>query len=168
MTGKVVRRVEDSADLEALTAMLSPIAGELCLSARLGYARELRLECGDPGLAGEASWTLSMRATPWELRRRLEVVASSAEEPDDDLRARIRAIEGLRIERCEVRFPDLQLALSFAQDLRLAVGPEGRDGDVPSPDDVLPYWLVFTPNRRVLSAGPGPVWSEGSADDLFT
>jgi hypothetical protein len=166
-----VRQIVDEMDLEALTDLLSLLVGELCWSARLGYGDELQLDCGElvpfvhPRLRGEAhgSWMLLMRATPWKLWRDRDLVADSSEK-SEVLRERIRTLEGRKIEACRTRLPDLQLTLSFSDRLSLVVGTDSPAGRVPSSADVLAYWQALTPDRMLVSAGPGLVWSYRSAD----
>ena len=168
---ELVRQIADATDLDPLSRLLAPIVGELCWGVVFSYGDELRVDCGEripyrhPKLAGKArgAWTIGARASPWELTRDDDRVASTSDD-SDTMRERVGVLAGLRVEACEARFPDLQLAVSFSEGLVLRIGPEGPAGRPPPPGP-LAYWEVFTPNRMVLSAGPGPKWSYLRADE---
>jgi len=161
-----VQDVRQASDLEKLKAIINGVVGKSCWDASLGYAEELSLEIGEhipytnKLLKGKehGSWMFGSRGTAWELTSANGLWVSSDDE-EDVIRQKIQVIKDTTIISVDVRYPDLDLILTFSNDYQLAVLPTEEDDEYE-----VAYWELFTPDKMLIEAGPGATWSYSRAD----
>jgi hypothetical protein len=162
----LVKAVHQASDLAKLQGIISGIGGERCWDAYLSYAEELSLEIGEripypqKVMHGKehGSWMFGSRGTAWELTSANSLWVSSDDE-EDVIRQKIQVIKDTTITGIDVRYPDLDLILTFSNGYQLAILPTEDDDDY----DVA-YWELFTPDKMIVEAGPGATWSYSRAD----
>jgi hypothetical protein len=143
-------------DLKTVRDLTQELVGKVCWGASLGYGEELTLDIGGRVLRLPASvpanekgeWVLRARATPWWIEP-----AACAE---GDVAALLRSIEGVRITKVAIAYPEMSLTLTFDNLSTLRLLPEEPATDE---HDALAHWELFGPERLALSVGPGPVWT---------
>lgn len=166
MVAPVIQQVNEAADLDQLRAILGGVVGEICWGPRVGYAEELKLDIGahipytNRLLKGKehGSWMFGSRGTAWELTSANSLWVSSDDE-EDVIRQKIQVIKDTTITDIDVRYPDLDLILTFSNGYQLTILPTEDDDEYE-----VAYWELFTPNKMIVEAGPGPTWSYSRAD----
>ena len=164
--GGPVNSPEDLRDLEAI---LNGLVDLPLLAVRTAYGRELRLDFGQsvpfrsPLLAGRVrgEWVLGTRASPWCVFRSNEF-AAGAQHPQDRNETALAELVGATVTNARVSYPDLDLTLSFDGGAAFTVSVDrgeidNHDNDHDEND--LSAWELFTPDRLVLTVGPGRRWS---------
>jgi len=123
--------------------------------AKLGYGSFLTFEFGrriknDGHVHGE--WHLWIYQSNWRLMHGNRELANS----DSDRRViatAVRRLEGASLS--EVNFDPEQSKSTFAfDDFRLVVSPADYLDD---PDERDEFWLLFMPNKEILTVGPGGI-----------
>jgi hypothetical protein len=163
-TANLIQQITKAEDLDTLQGITRKILGELCWDAGLSYGDELSVEIGQKipytqkSMAGVAhgAWSLGTRGSEWTLELQGEVIASSQLEPEE-IKQKVKVIEGTKISIFETTYPDLILIVGFSNGCQLKVFPDFEDLD-------LSCWELFTPDLMLLEMGPGRVWSYIPAD----
>jgi len=166
MVAPVSQQVNEAADLDQLLAILHGVVGQVCWGPRIGYAEELKLDIGahipytNRLLKGKehGSWRFGSRGTAWELTSPDGLWVSS-DDDEDVIRQKIQVLKDTTITGVDVRYPDLDLILTFSSGYQLAVLPTEEDDD-----EEVAYWELFTPDKMIVEAGPGATWSYSRAD----
>jgi len=166
MVAPVSQQVNEAADLDQLLAILHGVVGQVCWGPRIGYAEELKLDIGahipytNRLLKGKehGSWRFGSRGTAWELTSPDGLWVSS-DDDEDVIRQKIQVLKDTTITGVAVRYPDLDLILTFSSGYQLAVLPTEEDDD-----EEVAYWELFTPDKMIVEAGPGATWSYSRAD----
>jgi len=157
------KSVRNKAQLAALLRLVRPIVGQRCWSARLAYADELKLDIGDkipyrsPKLKGllKGCWRFNACGGDWKLESPEATVSSRSKRPR--IEAALKKLVG-DITAVTVGYRQLSLALGFADGSKLTISH--RAGQ---PTYDLPYWEIFTPDGKIIQAGPGRRWLARSA-----
>ncbi len=163
---RAVQEIVRSADLDRLREVVGGIVGQPCWRVHFSYGGELCLHAGErlpyahPALADKqrGAWILGTRGTAWRVESPDATRATSADEPDQ-AKARLAPLETASLTAVAIGGDDLSLTVSFDNGWKLCLTPtpeiEGRD---------LLLWELFTPERMLLTFGPGKVWSYTRAD----
>lgn len=149
----------DSNNAAQIRALLAPLIGQAAWGCRLGHGSFVTLEFGDPqpstGKVIHGAWHVWVYGCAWRIERDHEVVAGSDDERDV-MDAAAKALDGLRLEDIAIDAPGLDATWTFSGDYRLRLFPmSASQGE---------HWMVYLPDRQVLSAGPGASWSMEPAD----
>ncbi|MDY6781440.1 MAG: hypothetical protein SW833_02615 [Cyanobacteriota bacterium] len=163
-TVDTVRRIKKASDLNQIQGLTRKILGEPCWNAHLSYGDELCLDIGkkipytQKVMLGKekGSWILGCRASQWILESQDKAIASSQLAPEG-IEREVKVVEGSKITRFEIGYPDLILIVSFSNGCQLKIFPDLEDLD-------LSYWELFTPDAMLLEMGPGRIWSYCRAD----
>jgi hypothetical protein len=163
-TLSIVRDITNSSDLDPLQEIVQEILGEVCWQASLSYGDELSLDIGkkipypQKAMAGRegGSWILGCRASKWVLESPSQVIASS-QLTSEEIKQKIKVVEGTKIANFKIDYPDLILRVEFSTGCELKVFPDLEDLD-------LSDWELFTPDDMLVEMGPGRVWSYNRAD----
>lgn len=136
--------------------VLARMAGEACWRAERGHGTFLTFDFGQRVHGphrDRGTWHLWVYAGDWRLRGPDGVLATDQDELPVIDRA-IARFEGARLARVTLNSASLDTTFDFEQGVRLDItsnsDAETRDAD---------WWLLFTPDERVLVVGPGPAWS---------
>ncbi|MEC4894387.1 MAG: hypothetical protein SAL07_18215 [Oscillatoria sp. PMC 1051.18] len=86
-----------------------------------------------------------------------KLIVTSELEPEI-IKEKIKLLEGIKVSKFEVDYPDLVLKIGFNNNYELQVLPDWED------DYDLPYWELFTPDKMVLQLGVGKSWSYQRSD----
>ena len=168
-SGGPVKSPEDMGDLEAILNRLVDLP---LLAVRTAYGQELRLDFGQsvpfrsPLLAGRVrgAWVLGTRASPWRVMRSNEFAADAQQDANE---MDLAELVGATVTRARVSYPDLDLTLSFDGGTAFTVSVDRDENDHDENDhdendhdeSILSAWELFTPDRLVLTVGPGRRWS---------
>lgn len=136
--------------------------GSLCWRAKRGFATFLTFDFGDrvPGrVRDHGEWHLWVYAGDWKL---CGPKGSLATDQDDQavIEEAIRPFNDKRLTRARVDPLTLKATFAFEQGLELDVGPNS-DEETSDCD----WWLLYTPEDRVLVVGPGSSWSYTSSKE---
>ena len=146
-----------SRDIAEIHAHLSGLVGQEVWSPRLGVGSFITLEFGrrptretaQTGVA-HGAWHLWIYCSAWRLDAATDIIAAS-EDPRQQLVTAVARLHGQRLSTASVIAPALELALTFSAGDVLRAFPVYSSG--------YEHWLLYTPDRHVLSAGPGASWS---------
>lgn len=160
-TNSVSARHQTSRDLSVLHSTIQGLIGKKCWRVAFTYGGELALDFGRgiayelPALAGKkrGEWRFGTRGTPWQLFTPDGMVLSK-HGTEDDLEAQAKVLEGRKVTGFSVSVPDNALTISFNGSYLFRVIPTIADDK----HDV-PYWELFMPGHRLITAGPGARWS---------
>jgi len=159
------------ADGADLIEMLSGATGRVVQAGRV-FGDEVELVIAPPGTeqlfhegrAGTVGrWRVGTQGSRWRLCDAAGLVVNDGCDPTT-LDTALSELVNVRVDHVTPRLPDLGLELGFADGRRLCV--EGSADttlevlDYPAP----PFWEVFTPDRHVISAGPGSYWARVPAN----
>lgn len=136
--------------------------GEICWRAERGHGSFLTFDFGQR-VSGpyrdRGEWHLWIYFGDWTLSEPDKVLAT-----DSDDHAVIEAaagrFAGSRLVNVSIDDTSLEATFQFEHGLRLDVRPNSCDED---PDE--DWWLLFTPDERVLVVGPGPAWSYKNSNE---
>lgn len=165
MTLETIHRISTVDDLIELLEIAKRLVSETCWEASFSYGDELGLHFGEripyshPKLSHKShgSWVLDSRGTNWQLEAPTGILTTS-EASREAMEAQVKKLEGSTVIDLEIGFPQLDLALSFSNQLcfRLLPVPEDDECD-------LAYWELFTPDHYLLEVGPQMTWAYRSA-----
>lgn len=150
MTSKIATTATN--DLVELHETVHGLIGKKCWGVWLGYGDELHLDFGahipytNAKLAGKThgSWRFATCGTAWEIvtpRGRLSSTLENA-----------NVIESSRVTDFRVR--GIILTITFSNYCRFRVVPTADDDQYD-----IPYRELLMPRHRIVSFGPGKVWS---------
>lgn len=150
-------------DLKEVKRITDKIIGELCWNVYLGYAEELKLDCGEKVLSGpklkrefEGVWFLGNSSNYWELYYKGEEIPVGHKE-ENEISEELRYVNNTTIIGFDISYPELVLTISFSNDYQLKLFPEDDEYN-------LPYWELFTPDNMVIEFGPNRKWSYERSD----
>jgi hypothetical protein len=136
--------------------------GQLCWRAERGHGSFLTFEFGErvsgPG-RDHGEWHLWVYFGDWALSGPEGVLATDPDDKDVIDRA-VASFGGKRLVNATVDPVSFRASLDFEGGLRLEIGPNSDDEETDAE-----WWLLFTPQQRVLAVGPGPAWSYRSSDE---
>lgn len=141
------------------------IVGKKCWKVAIAFGGELHLHFGAhvvPKMAGKTkgSWRFGTCGTSWTLVTPKGKI-SSTERDVDDLKAKIRVLEGSKVRGFKVStIATGILSIAFDNGCVLLVIPTAEDDK-----HDLPYWELFMPGHRMVTFGPGKrAWWAGPSD----
>ncbi len=143
-------------DVTEIQAALAQLIGKPAWSATVGFGSFLTIEFGAEGAAqGTAArkhgeYHLWIYCTAWRLERTGALLAGS-EDARADLERAAGTINGLTAAATTIEWPSLSLTLTFSDGLKL------RTFSVFTQESE--HWMLYMPDGRVFTAGPGSTWS---------
>ncbi len=153
-----------STDLEELHSVVRGLIGRKCWRAAFTYGGELSLHFGrrlgyqNRLMKGKRTgeWRLDTRATPWTLFTPCGSTSSKDRNRDGEksVEERLRALEGRKVTAFSVSIPDDFLTIAFGNDYLFQVNPNANNAK-----SHLAYWKLFMPGHKLITFGPGGVWS---------
>jgi len=143
-----------SADMDEIKAIISPILGMKAWDVSLGYGSFVTTEFGSPikptdqskYLRGE--WHLWVKHSFWRLEQNNQVLVAS-EDNRKELAENLKIINGLQLNTFDINPITFETSLLFGDKVKLLVIPTSYL------QDEYEYWTFYTPERKVLIAGPG-------------
>jgi hypothetical protein len=143
--------------------IIASLHGQQAWGVSLGYGTFVTLEFGQPlAPQGEKAkvhgqWHLWIYGSAWRIEERGHILAGS----QDDKKVMEKAVLGLdgkTLLSTQVGNDLLDAEFLFEDGLTLRVfGCCAMD---------MKHWMLFTPDRKVLSVGPGETWSHTDAEGL--
>jgi hypothetical protein len=148
-----------SVDIHVIEEKLKPLLGKKAWGVALGVGSFITLEFGRP-LAPYATkqgrevihgeWHLWVYDCAWRLETADGVLVAS-EDDRNEIEEAIKSLEGAALKLVELFPPALDTLLKFDNGLTLRLFPiYSNDAD---------HWMLFTPEKKVLTIGPGTDWS---------
>ena len=161
MTDKTMKEVKRSSNFHRLTRIIEGMVGKKCGVIAFGYGGELHLHFGaklsyeNPKLSGRSKgeWRLDTCGTDWSLFTPYKCVNSDGVN-EKVLNSELSQLENATLVRFEISIPNNILTVCFDNECSFRIIPDPKDDKYG-----LPYWRLFTPNRMVVSFGPGSRWS---------
>ena len=155
------KRIRRTRDLSTLQRRLTPLVGEVCSRARLGYGDELKIDCGkmvpyhSAKLHGQVrgEWCLGSRGTFWVIEWDGKTTTSRSRR--SSISDALEAVTGRIIKDVAVAYRQLALSIQLGDACRLVIEERQREAT----EDVLPMWELFTPRGECIQAGPGRRYS---------
>jgi len=153
-------------DVNEIKAIVSPILGKSAWDASLGFGSFITVEFGLPikptenakYLRGE--WHLWVKHAFWRLEENNRVLVGS-EDDRKTLGEKLKAINGLNLEVFDINPVTYETVFLFGGRVKLSVIPTSYL------QNEYEYWTLYTPQRKVLLAGPGMEFRyEDSSNDL--
>ncbi len=144
-----------------IETIVAPLIGMKPWSVRLGIGSLLNFEFGkelkDEGyIHATGEWHLWVYMCAWRLQTAHDVLVGS-EDFRDLIQYEIQRLEGKTLESIKLSWPALETEILFETGLLLRLFPiYTSDHD---------HWMLFTPDRKVLTIGPGNTWSYERSDD---
>ena len=162
MTNEIFQEITKKEDLSKLKEVTQGIIGEICWKAASTYVNLLQLEIGakipytKAVLAGvmHGSWILGTAGTGWLLKELSGDLITTINDDPASINVRASIIENMIITALEIRYPELDLILSFDNKYNLVVLPENSHHNFG-----VPYWTLYTPDNMIVGVGPGSKWS---------
>jgi hypothetical protein len=143
MTVDLNATVSTSQDGELLAAYLEQLVGQQLVETSKSYGDELILNFGEGRVGNRSPFVLGLRAS---------TVKRSGRASDKPL-----VVERVQVELVVAGY---RLTLYFSDQFTIEVVPS-RESSGEFPD--IADWELFTPQERILVAGPGPVWQYRSS-----
>ncbi|HSH59217.1 MAG TPA: hypothetical protein VK988_06160 [Acidimicrobiales bacterium] len=147
-------------DVIAIEEAVRPLVGMAPWRAELGYATFLTFEFGrelppeTEGVRSHGEWHLWVYGCAWRLERGGRFLAGSADD-EETMRTAVHELVGRTLSRFNVFAPALDATLLFEGDFVLRLFSKSSDTD---------HWMLFTPDRMILVAGPASEWQYVPAD----
>ncbi|NET59734.1 MAG: hypothetical protein F6K47_27370 [Symploca sp. SIO2E6] len=148
-------------DIRQVQTMVDTIVSHKAWGASLGVGSFITLEFGNPLPSnGEhqqthGEWHLWIYCCAWRIEEGNEVLASS-EDPRAKIELAVRRLEGLALNSIQLMPPAWDTVFNFDEEVFL------RSFSIYSEESE--HWMLYMPNGKVLSVGPGSSWScESSA-----
>jgi hypothetical protein len=143
-------------DIQVIQQKIKGLIGKKVWAPKLGVGSFITCEFGNPlppntegSVHGE--WHLWTYCCAWRLEQSDEVVVGS-EDNRDDLEKAVQILEGRTLENVVIASPAGESQLYFSGSIVLRLFPVFYVGD-------YEHWMLFTPEGRVLTIGPGSTWS---------
>ncbi len=143
-------------DLNDIQAIIRPLLGQEAWGVALGEGSFITLEFGARRPTTRArerphgEWHLWVYCCAWRLDGNDAVIAAS-EDMRTTLEAAVQRLNGLALRAVDIRRPALETTLTFDNGITLQLFP------VFSED--FEHWMLYTPEGKVLTIGPGTNWS---------
>lgn len=144
-------------DIQGIQTILNPMLGLKAWGVTLGVGSFVTLEFGreipseKPQGTPHGEWYLWIYNCDWRLEQGENVFAGS-EDPREELKEVVRTLEGRILQSVKVEPPAFDTIFVFEDNLLLRTFTIYFRGD-------NKHWLLFTPNKKVLTVGPGVTWS---------
>lgn len=152
VTSETIREIKKKLDL---------LIEKKAWNVSLGHGSFITLEFGKPCLpeGNEAKihgeWHLWIYCCAWRLEQENEVIAAS-EDPRSKLKESIKKLDGLILKSIDLFSPAFDTLFIFEKQTFLRL--------FPIYSQEYEHWMLFTPDKNVLTIGPGTDWSYSSAD----
>lgn len=148
-------------DLQEIQKIIAPLLGEKAWGVALGVGSFVTMEFGQPvppqkpGDKQHGEWHLWIYCCAWRLEAENAVLAAS-EDDRTKLETVLKRLENLELLAIDLSLPGLDTLVTFDQEVVLRLFPIFSEE--------FEHWLLYTPDGRVLTIGPGMNWSyEGAA-----
>jgi hypothetical protein len=142
--------------------IVDSVVGQLCWQAQRGHGSFLTFEFGErvagPG-RDHGEWHLWVYFGDWTLSGPDGVLATDTDDKDIIDRA-VARFGDKRLVSARVDPVSMEALFDFEGGLRLEIGPNSGEEEANAE-----WWLLFTPQDRVLAVGPGPAWRYDSSNE---
>ena len=142
-------------DIETINDIINPLLGHKAWNVKLGIGSFITIEFGNPIPTARqktrGEWYLWIYCCGWYLENQNGILAGS-EDQRDRIRQKITILEDHTIEDIVVSSPVFETNFVFDGGLVLHTFPL-------TSIDPYKYWMLFTPQGRVLVLGPAGQWS---------
>ena len=147
-------------DIRQIQALINPILSQKAWGTSLGFGSFITLEFGNLLPSNQerqqthGEWHLWIYDCAWRIEEGNEVLASS-EDPRPKLELAVQRLEGLALNSVELLPPAWDTVFRFDEQVVL------RSFSIYSEESE--HWMLYTPDRKVISVGPGSSWSYESS-----
>lgn len=144
-----------------MLSIIRPMYGYSAWDAKLGVGSFITMNFGSSiGLIGKSKrprgeWYLWIYHCAWQFIEKGQAVVGS-EDDQEALKSLIKKLEGKRIIDIEINRETFNTRFIFEDDICLSTFPLTFLEN-------FEHWMIYTPDSKVLTAGPGLQWSYESS-----
>jgi hypothetical protein len=124
----------------------------------LGFGKDIAIKVTirrEKKISNRPEWNLWVYMCAWELKMNNEIIVSSNDERENIMEA-LKNIENKKLLRVEVLNNTYDLQLDFENEITLCL--------FSNLEEDFEQWMLFTPDNKVLTAGPFETLTYESAD----
>lgn len=154
-----MNKIESQADIEKILTLISGIKGQKCWDVRYFYDQSISLDIGQKiyhegtkTVFGE--WWLNTCATNFALFREKQLLVTESDERQE-VKKQLELIRDTTVESIQIDLAMLDLTIKFSGEIYLELRVTAEDDEY----EEIPYWSIFTPDRKVISVGPNRHWN---------
>jgi hypothetical protein len=153
-------------DIQKIKQIIEPIYGEKAWGAHRLFGISFHCHFGKPTRGSDwgsevslhGQWWLCVKWCGWRLQADNELIAASNDPHEMD--AMIECLNGKFITSIDIERPSLLTTITFNEGLLLRLFPTRAEREYDDED----FWKLFTPDKHVLTIGPGTQWHYGRSD----
>jgi hypothetical protein len=143
-------------DIATIRSTIAPLLGQKPWNVSLGVGSFVTLEFGQsipdpkPGSPAHGEWHFWVYCCAWYLMHNNEMIAGS-EDDHEKIGKIVKQLEGHTLTAIDITETSPSTVLRFSEGLDLYLSPVFSAG--------YEHWLLYMPNGKVLSFGPGTSWA---------
>lgn len=154
-------------DIQAIKQIIEPIYGEKAWGVSRIFGSYIHCHFGKPTRGSDwgnevsmhGKWWLCVGDCGWRLQTDNELLTAKNDH-HEFMDPALERLHGKFITSIDIERPSMLTTITFNEGLLLRLFPIRAEREYDDED----FWMLFTPDKHVLTIGPGTQWQYGRSD----